>query len=322
LWKYLLFEITNIIYANKGPLMTQLIITIIPVVLILGSMCVVAFPSLWLSRLKTRGKRSPLTRDLLRSPGETLRQQIDEISIEIDVCLFASVFAPLSIYAIFLTQLHFATVHNPRFVAVLYGFFVLLWEGYAIMKLTKAFTRRNQLRLGLDAESAIGQELNQLMLDDYRVYHDFQADGFNIDHIIIGTNGVFAIETKGRAKPEQTDDRKNWTVTYDGQDLRFPNGTEKDYLPQARRQADWLAKWLSSAVGEPVTVRPALAITGWNTELKKPCDVIIFSGKNPQFFSRINTGVKLSAEMIQRIAHQIEQTCRDVEPQAYKKASK
>lgn len=299
--------------------MTQLLITIIPAVLVLGSMCIVAFPSLWLNRLKTRSKRTPLTRDLLRSPGESLRQQIDEINIDIDSCLFASVFVPLSIYAIILTQLHFAKAHNPALVAALYGCFVLLSEGYVIVKLTKAFTRRNQLRLGLDAEAAIGQELNQLMLDGYRVYHDFQADGFNIDHIIIGINGVFAIETKGKAKPKETGDKRNWTVIYDGQALQFPNWTERNYLPQARRQADWLAKWLSSAVGETVPVKPALALTGWNTELKKPCDVIIFSGKNPPF-SKIGTDTPLTAKMIQSFAHQIEQKCRNVEPQAYKKS--
>jgi hypothetical protein len=205
--------------------MNQLLIMIIPTLLVLGSVCIVAFPSLWLSKLKTHGKRTPLTRDLLRSPGESLRQQIDEINVDVDACLFMSVFVPLSIYAIFLTQFHFAKFHNPAFVAALYGFFVLLCEGYVIVKLTKAFTRRNQLRLGLDAEAAIGQELNQLMLDGFRVYHDFQADGFNIDHIVIGQNGVFAVETKGRAKPKETDNKKNWSVIYDGQALQFPNWT-------------------------------------------------------------------------------------------------
>lgn len=297
--------------------MTQLIITLIPAILVLGSMSIVAFPSLWLSRLKTRGKRSPLTRDLLRSPGDSLRQQIDEINIDIDAYLLVSVIIPLSFYAIFLTQLHFDNIRNPVLVAALYGIAAIVCECFVIVKLTKAFTRRNQLRLGLDAEAAIGQELNQLMLDGYRVYHDFQADGFNIDHIIVGENGVFAIETKGRAKPKETGDKRNWTVTYDGQALQFPNWTERDYLPQARRQADWLAKWLSSAVGETVTVRPALALTGWQTELRKPCDVIIFSGRNPPF-AKIRSDSVLSAAMIQRIAHQIEQKCRDVEPSAYK----
>ncbi len=301
--------------------MSNLIITLLPAAIVLVPMCIVAFPSLWLSRLKIRGKRSPLTRDLLRSPGESLRQQIEDINIDINAYLLVSVIAPLALYAIFLTQLHFEKIHNPALLAVLYSIAMTIYEAIVIVKLTRALTRRNHLRLGLDAEMSIGQELNQLMLDGFRVYHDFQADKFNIDHIVIGQNGVFAVETKGKAKPKSTDDKKNWSVIYDGQALQFPNWTERDYLPQARRQADWLAKWLSSAIGDAVTVRPALAITGWNTELRKPCDVIIFSGKNPPF-AKIKIDTPLTAGMIQRIAHQLEQKCRDVEPQAYKKESK
>lgn len=219
--------------------MNQLIITLIPALLLLGSMCIVVFPSLWLSRLKTRGKRTPLTRDLLRSPGESLRKQIEEISIDIDACLFVSVFIPLTFYACFLTQLHFTPSKKPLVDAAIYGVFTLCSELYVIVKLTKALILRHQLRLGLDAEAAIGQELNQLMLEGYRVYHDFQADKFNIDHIVIGQNGVFAVETKGKAKPKSTDDRKNWSVIYDGKNLQFPNWAEREYLPQARRQTDW-----------------------------------------------------------------------------------
>ncbi|MBU1055794.1 MAG: NERD domain-containing protein [Proteobacteria bacterium] len=35
----------------------------------------------------------------------------------------------------------------------------------------------------------------------YKVYHDFPAEKFNIDHIIIGPAGVYAVETKARQKP-------------------------------------------------------------------------------------------------------------------------
>ena len=28
------------------------------------------------------------------------------------------------------------------------------------------------------------------------VYHDIQADQFNIDHVVVGPSGVFAVETK------------------------------------------------------------------------------------------------------------------------------
>ncbi len=188
--------------------------------------------------------------------------------------------------------------------------------------MSNAMTRRNQLRVALDAEVAVGQELNQLMLHGYRVYHDFPCDGFNIDHILFGPNGVFAVETKGKAKPAKGSTKQEWKVAFDGQALQFPNWTERDFLPQARRQAEWLAKWLTSAVGEQVQVKPVLAIPGWYIDRLKPSDVFLFNGKNPLAWAGIKSATPLSDSLIQRIAHQVEQKCRDVAPSGYKEEKK
>jgi hypothetical protein len=111
-------------------------------------------------------------------------------------------------------------------------------------------------------------------------------------------------------------------VVFDGQTLQFPNWTEREFLPQARRQAEWLAKWLSRAVGERVQVRPVLALPGWYIERLKPSDVFLFNGKNPLAWAGIKSELPLSDSLIQRITHQIEQKCRDIEPTAYKKKKK
>ena len=86
------------------------------------------------------------------------------------------------------------------------------------------------------------------MLDGYRVYHDFPGDKFNIDHIVVGPPGVFAVETKARSKPTSQDRKADAKVKYDGKCLRFPNATDVEFLEQAKRQAEWLSKWLRSAV--------------------------------------------------------------------------
>ncbi|GJM24502.1 MAG: hypothetical protein DHS20C16_09170 [Phycisphaerae bacterium] len=51
----------------------------------------------------------------------------------------------------------------------------------------------------------------------YRVYHDIQCDGFNIDHVLIGPGGVFVIETKTASKPT----KGNATIKYDGESTRI-----------------------------------------------------------------------------------------------------
>src|SRR6185369_10743752 len=143
-------------------------------------------------------------------------------------------------------------------------------------------------------------------------------DKFNIDHSAIGENGVFAIETKGRAKPDRGRGQEDVRVVYDGQTLQFPTWSEKEPIEQAKRQAAWLSSWLTKAVGQQVSVTPALALPGWYVD-RKARDFMIFSGKNPQFIAKITTDMVLSPELIQRVAHQIEQKCRDVGPQAYRK---
>lgn len=298
--------------------MNQHLIVMLPSVMLLLLMFSVVAPAFWLSKWKRRNKRSPLTSDLLRSPGESLRTQIDELSLELSMIVLFSTAIPLGLYAVWLTQYHFTVVNNPKAVA---GFYLIIGVGivvYQAAMLHKTMSHRNDLRLGLDCEQAVGQELNQLMLDGCRVYHDFLADGFNIDHIVIGATGVFAIETKGRAKPDRGRGQEDVRVVYDGQSLQFPTWKETKPIEQAKRQAVWLSSWLSKATGDKIAVKPALALPGWFVE-RQAKDLLVFSGKNPRFIATLKTETPLSEAMIERAAFQIEKQCRDVAPMAYKK---
>lgn len=267
-----------------------------------------------------RGRRTPLTGDLLRGPGESLRNGIDKISEKIDDSLLHLFFLCLPPLVLMQAFIYFTDKNIQLWhliIVMLLYFLLIFWGTSRIYKLIK---QRRNLYLGLDAETAVGQELNHLMLHGCRVYHDFPAERFNIDHIVIGPGGVVAVETKGRAKSDKGGGSAEAKVISNGEYLRFPHWREKNPIIQARRQAVWLQKWLTSAVGQTVKVRPALAVAGWYVERTKNGDVLVFSGKNPVFLSNPNiTGDRLSPEMIQRIVHQVELRCRDVEPVAYRK---
>ena len=71
----------------------------------------------------------------------------------------------------------------------------------SLWKLAISLRRIANLRTALDAEIETGNQLNRLMKHGYDVFHDLPANGSNIDHLVIGPNGVFAVETKGRRKP-------------------------------------------------------------------------------------------------------------------------
>ena len=292
-----------------------LIVIVVLPIFIAPIICIVLF------KRHKRGRRSPLTGNLLRGAGESLRAEIEKLSEKIDEYIYKllTLFVPPLALLLFFAYLSDNKVQIWQTLLTVALYVLLTW--WATRRLYLLLKQRSNLYLGLDAELAVGQELNHLMLQGCRVFHDFPAENFNIDHVVVGPGGVIAVETKGRAKPDKGRGSVDATVIYDGQILRFPDWHEKEPLEQAKRQADWLLKWLSSAVGEPVQVRPALALPGWFIERTKQGNVIVFNGKSPHFLAKLqNPTGTLAPQMIQRIAHQLEERCRDVEPVAYRKA--
>lgn len=271
---------------------------------------------LWRKREVSK-RRSPLTRMLLRGPGESLRNELDGVFGEVLVLLIMFPTMPLILYSLHISQSYFGGVKESTFrvsLAVLVGVGI---SCFALFKIITLLKRTHRLRLGYEGEVAIAQELNQLMREGAYVFHDVPADGFNIDHVIVWSKGVFAVETKARMKPKRDRGTEDAKVVFDGQRLQFPGWAELAPLEQALRQAKWLAQWLSSAVGDTVGVKPVLALPGWYVERKAKSDVVIINGGNASgtFGKLIHTA--LSEEMIKRIVYQLEQRCRDVAPKHF-----
>ncbi|MBE7424582.1 MAG: NERD domain-containing protein [Ideonella sp.] len=147
-------------------------------------------------------RRSPLTENLLRLPGETLREQIDRVNEQADAWLATLIFFPMLIVCLHLGQSYvFGRGQTWPRVSVA----ALLAIGVAVVasrKLLVLSAQLDRLRLGLDGEVAIGQELGKVTRRGAAVFHDVPAEGFNIDHVVVATQGVFAVETKGFSKPQ------------------------------------------------------------------------------------------------------------------------
>ena len=283
-----------------------------------------AFAVVFLTRRKRRARalrRAPVARELLRGAGESLRQQLDEASEEVLWDLMLLQVIPLVLLATFLAQNLLRGMTGILPLAGIYAVGAAGFIAYGVRKLLRASVRLDNLRAGFDAELAAGQELDQLMRQGAHVFHDFPAEAFNIDHIVVSTMGVFAIETKGFTKVQQGNPRRNATVQYDGTSLRFPSWTTREPLEQAERQASWLARWLTSAIGDSVQVAPIVALPGWFVDDLTTGRKKVFSGRQLGGLLSASPGTPLSAQDVQRIAHQVEQRCRTVAPR-YASANK
>lgn len=152
---------------------------------------------------------------------------------------------------------------SPRtlvLVTALYFGGALVW---GLPRYFRARTKIKHLRQGRDGERAVAEYLDLLRDDGYRVLHDLQGEGFNVDHVIIGPQGVYTIETKTISKPV----RGNPTIHYDGSQVRIGAFTpDRNPVTQAAAQASWLRRVLAESTGKTFTVQPVVVFPGWFVE--------------------------------------------------------
>ena len=292
--------------------MPSYLLPYLPTLFMLIGLAIAVLIVIWLRwQARKKRKRPPFTKNLLRSPGETLRRQLDDVNLDLAAMLVTVVFAPALIGGVAATQLAGGKGFSSTFFAVLIGAVIVVLG----LKVKRTFDRRNVLQLAWEGELAVGEELNQLMLQGYRVFHDFPAEHFNIDHVVIGPRGVFAIETKTRSKALRGAGADAAKVAFNGSSLEFPDHRDTESLEQAKRQANWLGKWLASAVGEPIPVEPVIVLPGWFVNQTAPTkDLYVLGSGNIQHYFKTLGRNSLSPKQVVQVAHQIDQRCRTVEP--------
>ena len=174
--------------------------------------------------------------------------------------------------------------------------------------------RRRDYRLGFAGERAVAEELNQLMLDGCRVFHDVPMEPYgNIDHVLVAPTGIYAVETKARRKRKMSAGKRDHEVVFDGKILQFPGATDSRSLDQARQQADWLRVFLSGAVGEPVKVQAIVTLPGWFVTSRVKADIKVLNPKGIRAAVVDGRLPTLPKQLNERVAYQLDQKCRDVD---------
>jgi hypothetical protein len=264
----------------------------------------------WKRWFRNRNRRSPLTTELLRSPGFGLQEKIDEMDTDIDAYLIMMIIMPLIAYGIWLQQRVFVDPSRVPVSGIILIISACAIFAYVLFKQMKLIKKRQKYREALNGEMATAQLLEPVIAGGGRVFHDVQATGFNIDHVVVAPEGVFAIETKHRLKSTNGLASELAKVRYDGKGLHFPDWVETKPISQARNQADWLSKALTRSTGEPVTVRPVVALPGWFVDRTGRSDVNVINPKNASYMLKPSGETHIPQDQRKRISYQLEQLCR------------
>ena len=268
---------------------------------------------LWLWRINRRHERPPVAPKLLRGPGESLRWRLQRLDDALLLHAFGAAFLPMGVFVGGL-MLALNLPAEDRDAAMLAAFVLfvvaLLFSGRWMLR---KFTLRRDCHIGLLGEKIVAEALAPLTGEGCRIFHDVPAGDFNLDHVVVGPTGVFAIETKTRRAGRALAGRRPDEIIFDGHQLIFPWGEDTFGLDQAIHRAAWLTAWLRDAAGEPVTPVPVLTFPGWNvTTTAAGAEVQVLSPSAIPGLVR-NRPPLLTAAQLEHIARQLEVRCRDVE---------
>lgn len=237
------------------------LITLIPTVCMLVP-CAGMF--ICLKRLEREDRKSPLVDDLMRLPGETLNERFRETIFDLCGVFAAATFVPaIGLIALLNSWVDPARIKfNP--VVVFAAVIILSGVSWSLWKILKILRTISTTRRGLEGELATAQLLTPLLAEGWQMFHDLPMKRSNIDHVLVGPTGVYAIETKYRSKRLSLKGQEGVQAEYDGKTIRFAGGAN-EHLPvqQAQAVASELSKWLHGKLGEPVPVVPVVALPGW-----------------------------------------------------------
>lgn len=274
--------------------------------------------TLWRWQINRRSEKPPVEFKLLRGPGESLRRRMSKFDEDGPTIFFTAALAPVIVALAVLQLIIWVMPHMqlktgliitaiPTLVAV------VLAGHYSMQKLSRY---RND-RLGYLGERAVGEVLEPLAMAGYRIFHDVPAEAgkakFNVDHVVVGPKGLFAVETKTRRKGRVRPGFESHKVTYDGRQLIWPWAEDVYGLKNAVDRARWLSDWLNTRTGLTIPAQPVLVLPGWYVISKGIGPVIVVNHKQLHGFISRGTGANLTAQQVDLIARQLGTLCRDVE---------
>ena len=212
--------------------------------------------------MEKKEKAKSIGRSIKRLPGQALREEERKILDQFtDGPLLLMAFGWLMFG---IECLHIFTKMPPSLWLGL--LFAVPLTVYATVKIRKLRGKLRSLRQGEEGERIVAQAIEQdLIPQGYVVFHDvpLEKDGrnFNVDHLLVGPNGIFAIETKNYTKPGKGSPE----VKYDGNTILWcgKHHIECDEIGQSMSVAQSAKKLIDELTGLSVFVQPVLCAVGW-----------------------------------------------------------
>lgn len=204
-------------------------------------------------------KVSPLKAKPLRQAGQSVQRQIIDLIFDKGIFYIIGSVVLVIFAASEWVRYIFHTPPSPYGITVA----AVLFSIYSAYKIRQTSLEIRRLKQGMDGEKAVGEFLERLREDGASVFHDVVGDNFNIDHVVLSSKGIFAIETKTYSKYE----KGNTKVRYENGNLYLDGiGNKNKILVQVKAESTWLQNMLRESTGKRYEITPVILFPGWWVE--------------------------------------------------------
>jgi Nuclease-related domain len=202
--------------------------------------------------LAASGRMASTSPEVRRMPGQSIRDRKEQLTDNWLVPLYCTCVFTWLLWGWEVVK---ARTHQPPHPNLLLCIAIIVTGG-AVISFGRLFRRYRNLNRGERGEIKVAEVLDELRAIGYRPIHSLKRDGFDIDHVVVGPAGVFAIETKFRSGSGEIEFRNGEGLFVGG----YPE--EKDCLKQARGNAREVNRLIKEHCGKFHWVTPLVVFVG------------------------------------------------------------
>lgn len=195
---------------------------------------------------------------IMHEAAQRFRDELDRLSSSQSTYLSGILVFGVLFVAAYTLQAKHLFAGYPSWQLYLQLAFLLLVSGYAAVCLAKTVRARYQIKFLRDANVAIGHQLQQMPAKGTRVFHDVGTAAGVVDHVIVGQQGLYAINVVARRSGKRA------LASLRDNSIEYSNGKTETSIIDIKAKTARLQKEFRELLGHKLQVRSVIAVPGWD----------------------------------------------------------
>ncbi len=212
----------------------------------------------WSAVTRTVGSGPNFADSIMHEAAQRFRDELERLSSSLSIYLGGALVFAMLFAAAYVLRAQELFIGYPDWQLYLQLGFLALAVVFAAFQLGATILTRRQVRFQRDANIAIGHQLQQIVSGVTRVFHDVETTAGIVDHVVVGQNGVYAINVVARRGGEGN------VVRLSDNALQFPKARLPFSIVGIAARTTRLEKDFSKLLGHKVRVRSVIAVPGWD----------------------------------------------------------